>query len=106
MPSLLLSMGCQCTFREVLDMLHMLRVGGEARTSILAAARTAVEAIDSTLDMRPSCAGVRAPVTPSRAAALLATRGRLPNEDTCVGSPLQGLQGFQRHRPRALWHRD
>ena len=50
----------------------------------MAAARTAVEAMDSTLDMEDSVLrlSAAAAVSPSEAAVLIA-RGRLPKEDTC-----------------------
>ena len=54
-------------------------------TSILAAARTAVDAMDSTLDMEDLRLSALAAVSPSEAAVLIA-RGRLPNEDTCTSS--------------------
>ena len=51
----------------------------------MAAARTAVEAMDSTLDMDDSVLrlSAAAAVSPSEAAVLIA-RGRLPKEDTCA----------------------
>ena len=60
-------------------------------TFILAAARTAVDAMDSTLDMeysdlRLSDAAAASPRVCPREAAVLIARGRVPNEDTC-GTP-------------------
>ena len=62
-----------------------------ARTFILAAARTAVDAMDSTLDMeysdlRLSDAAAASPRECPREAAVLIARGRVPKEDTC-GTP-------------------
>ena len=54
-------------------------------TFILAAARTAVEAMDSTLDMEVSVLRLSdmAAWSPREAAVLIA-RGRVPKEDTCA----------------------
>ena len=65
--------------------------GTPVLTFILAAARTAVDAMDSTLDMeysdlRLSDAAAASPRECPREAAVLIARGRVPNEDTC-GTP-------------------
>lgn len=56
-------------------------------TFILAAARTAVEAMDSTFDMEDSVLRLSAMAACSpREAAVLIARGRVPKEDTCARS--------------------
>ena len=90
--------------------------GTPALTFILAAARTAVDAMDSTLDMedsvlRLSDAAAASPRACPREAAVLITRGRVPNEDTC-GAPhdvrLSLPCGFPRWEQECLkkpsWH--
>ena len=64
---------------------YLWKSGKKGLTFILAAARTAVEAIDSTLDMEVSVLRLSdmAACSPREAAVLIA-RGRVPKEDTCA----------------------
>ena len=69
---------------------------GEAElTLILAAARTAVDAMDSTLDIEASVLRLSdmAAVSPREAAVLIA-RGRVPKEDTCTRYHLTPLNSI------------
>ena len=77
---------------------------GEAElTLILAAARTAVDAMDSTLDIEASVLRLSdmAAVSPREAAVLIA-RGRVPKEDTCTRDTISHTTEFDQQEQEHL----